>query len=90
MGSHSVAEHSVAEHSVAEHSTVAPPAVVRPQESGQDRPRWRYRKPGRTLPGGLGAWAALLVVWVIWGSTYIAIRIGDQSIPPLAMASTST
>jgi drug/metabolite transporter (DMT)-like permease len=88
MGSHSVAEHRVAEHSVAEHSTVAPPAVVRPQEPGQDRRRWRYRKPGRTLPGGLGAWAALLVVWVIWGSTYIAIRIGDQSIPPLAMAST--
>ncbi len=33
-----------------------------------------------------GAWAALLVVWVVWGSTYIAIRIGDRSIPPLAMA----
>jgi drug/metabolite transporter (DMT)-like permease len=32
------------------------------------------------------AWAALLVVWVVWGSTYIAIRVGVESIPPLAMA----
>jgi drug/metabolite transporter (DMT)-like permease len=35
---------------------------------------------------GAGAWAALLVVWVVWGSTYVAIRVGDRSIPPLAMA----
>jgi len=27
-------------------------------------------------------------VWVVWGSTYIAIRVGDESLPPLAMAST--
>jgi drug/metabolite transporter (DMT)-like permease len=32
------------------------------------------------------AWAALLVVWLVWGSTYIAIRVGVESIPPLAMA----
>jgi drug/metabolite transporter (DMT)-like permease len=31
-------------------------------------------------------WAALLVVWVIWGSTYLAIRVADRSIPPFAMA----
>jgi drug/metabolite transporter (DMT)-like permease len=29
---------------------------------------------------------ALLVVWVVWGSTYLAIRVGDRSIPPLVMA----
>jgi drug/metabolite transporter (DMT)-like permease len=34
----------------------------------------------------LGAWAALLVVWLVWGSTYIALRVGDESIPPFAMA----
>jgi drug/metabolite transporter (DMT)-like permease len=28
------------------------------------------------------------LVWVVWGSTYIAIRVGDESLPPLAMAST--
>ena len=31
-------------------------------------------------------WAALGVVWVVWGSTYLAIRVGDRTIPPLAMA----
>ena len=34
----------------------------------------------------VAAWAALLVVWVVWGSTYLAIRVGDRSLPPLAMA----
>jgi len=29
---------------------------------------------------------ALLVVWVVWGSTYLAIRVGDRTLPPLAMA----
>ena len=37
-------------------------------------------------PAGLGGWAALLVVWVVWGSTYLAIRVADQSIPPFSMA----
>ena len=30
--------------------------------------------------------AALAVVYVIWGSTYLAIRIGVETIPPLLMA----
>jgi drug/metabolite transporter (DMT)-like permease len=36
--------------------------------------------------GNLSGWAALLVVWVVWGSTYLAIRVADRSIPPFAMA----
>jgi drug/metabolite transporter (DMT)-like permease len=36
------------------------------------------RKPG---PG-----VALIIVWVFWGSTYIAIRVGVETIPPLLMA----
>jgi drug/metabolite transporter (DMT)-like permease len=36
--------------------------------------------------GGWSAWAALVVVWVFWGSTYLAIRVADRSIPPFAMA----
>ncbi len=32
------------------------------------------------------AWAALIVVWFVWGSTYVALRVGDESIPPLALA----
>jgi drug/metabolite transporter (DMT)-like permease len=35
---------------------------------------------------GLGAYAALVVVWVVWGSTYTALHVADESIPPLAMA----
>jgi drug/metabolite transporter (DMT)-like permease len=80
----------MASQSVAQDGTVAPPAVARPprtgRPAGQDRRRWPRR--AGTLPGGLGGWAALFVVWVVWGSTYIAIRVGDQSIPPLVMAST--
>lgn len=31
-------------------------------------------------------WAALLIVWVVWGSTYLAIKVGVESLPPLLMA----
>jgi drug/metabolite transporter (DMT)-like permease len=31
-------------------------------------------------------WAALLVVWVVWGSTYFAIRVAVESLPPVLMA----
>jgi drug/metabolite transporter (DMT)-like permease len=33
-----------------------------------------------------GGWAALLVVWVVWGSTYFAIKVAVESIPPVLMA----
>jgi drug/metabolite transporter (DMT)-like permease len=39
-------------------------------------------------PPGLAAWAALLVVWLVWGSTYLAIRVADRTIPPFPMAAT--
>jgi drug/metabolite transporter (DMT)-like permease len=29
--------------------------------------------------------AALLIVWIVWGSTYLAIKIGVQSVPPFAL-----
>jgi drug/metabolite transporter (DMT)-like permease len=32
------------------------------------------------------AWVCLLIVWVVWGSTYLAIRVGVQTMPPLLMA----
>ncbi len=31
-------------------------------------------------------WAALVVVYVVWGSTYLAIRVGVETIPPLLLA----
>ena len=32
------------------------------------------------------AWISLLIVWVVWGSTYLAIRVGVETMPPLLMA----
>ncbi|MGZ3587196.1 MAG: EamA family transporter [Candidatus Limnocylindrales bacterium] len=37
-------------------------------------------------PPGWQIWAALLVVYVVWGSTYLAIRIVVEALPPLASA----
>jgi drug/metabolite transporter (DMT)-like permease len=35
-------------------------------------------------PAGRGQiWAALVAVWIIWGTTYLAIRVVNESIPPL-------
>ncbi len=34
----------------------------------------------------LVAWVCLLIVWVVWGSTYLAIKVGVQTMPPLLMA----
>jgi drug/metabolite transporter (DMT)-like permease len=36
--------------------------------------------------GNLVAWVSLLIVWVVWGSTYLAIRVGVETIPPLLLA----
>jgi drug/metabolite transporter (DMT)-like permease len=35
---------------------------------------------------GALAWGALVVVWVVWGSTYLAIRVGVRTMPPFTMA----
>jgi drug/metabolite transporter (DMT)-like permease len=43
-------------------------------------------RAGRDRRAGWGAWAALLIVWLVWGSTYLAIRVGDETIPPLVLA----
>jgi drug/metabolite transporter (DMT)-like permease len=34
----------------------------------------------------LVAWVCLFIVWVVWGSTYLAIRVGVETMPPLLMA----
>ncbi|MGH3254775.1 MAG: EamA family transporter [Streptosporangiaceae bacterium] len=51
------------------------PQVVRPME-----------KTDVVRRVSLGAWVALLIVWVVWGSTYLGIRVGDETIPPLVLA----
>ncbi len=32
-------------------------------------------------------WAALAVIYVVWGTTYLAIRVANQTLPPLLAAS---
>jgi drug/metabolite transporter (DMT)-like permease len=47
------------------------------------------RSPEKTSPArraSLVAWVCLLIVWVVWGSTYLAIRVGVETMPPLLMA----
>jgi drug/metabolite transporter (DMT)-like permease len=34
----------------------------------------------------LVAWICLLIVYVVWGSTYLGIRVGVETMPPLLMA----
>ena len=40
------------------------------------------------IPKGasLLAWAALVVVYVVWGSTYLAIRVAVRDLPPMTLA----
>ena len=40
----------------------------------------------RTRNAAFAAWAALVVVWIVWGSTYLAIRVGVRTLPPFTMA----
>ena len=51
--------------------------------------RSRTGQPGSAVgAGGLGVrvWAALGVVYVVWGSTYLAIRFSIETLPPLLHA----
>ncbi len=41
--------------------------------------------PPRTLIRAL-PWIALVTVWILWGSTYIGIRVAVETIPPFLMA----
>ena len=47
------------------------------------------RDQKKTAPvrrAGLVAWICLLIVYLVWGSTYLAIRVGVETMPPLLMA----
>ena len=52
------------------------PRIVRPEE----------KKTPVVRRVGLVAWICLLIVYVVWGSTYLAIRVGVETMPPLLMA----
>jgi drug/metabolite transporter (DMT)-like permease len=44
------------------------------------------RAAAKTRSPALLAWSALVVVWIVWGSTYLAIRVGVRTMPPFTMA----
>jgi len=37
-------------------------------------------------PSSLAIWAAMITVYILWGSTYLAIRFAIETIPPFLMA----
>ncbi len=41
---------------------------------------------GQAGPSELRVWAALITVYVVWGSTYLAIRFAVETLPPFLMA----
>lgn len=42
---------------------------------------------GKTRPSTTLVWSALASVYLIWGSTYLAIRVAVETLPPLLMSS---
>ena len=58
------------------------------QQAGQEARRIvrGQKETEPTRRASLVAWGSLLIVWVVWGSTYLSIRIGDETIPPMALA----
>src|SRR5947208_1111540 len=63
--------------------TVAIVEEPAPQET-PEQPRPPAAPPERSSPLGVGL--ALLAVYVIWGSTYLGIRIGLEGFPPFLLA----
>src|ERR1700744_2779705 len=62
-------------------TTASPEASVHDPSSGPGSGRARLW-PSKSFAG----WAALLVVYVFWGGTYLGIRVGVETIPPLLLA----
>jgi len=67
-----------------------PPVAVAPGTvaSGTVAPATVEPGPAARRPA-VGGWDALLVVYIVWGSTYPAIRVGVETIPPLLLAGVS-
>ena len=61
--------------------TIAPPTT---QPAGAASPR--APAGGRSPAPGWQVWTALWIVYIVWGSTYLAIRVVVETIPPLLSA----
>jgi drug/metabolite transporter (DMT)-like permease len=67
----------------------APVAYVPAGEGAEAEAGQVVRDSEKTEPGRRGSvvpWVALFIVWVVWGSTYLAIKVGIDTIPPLLLA----
>lgn len=62
-------------------TTASTDAVAPDQSPGSGS---RPEQPQRSK--AFGGWAALVVVYVVWGGTYLGIRVGVETIPPLPLA----
>jgi drug/metabolite transporter (DMT)-like permease len=67
------------------------PVACAPEEREQDTQQSRRIVRSNLMTGparsaSLGAWVCLVIVWLVWGSTYLAIRVGVETIPPLVLA----
>jgi drug/metabolite transporter (DMT)-like permease len=60
--------------------------MTRPASTPARRPQLRL--PGTIAPGRLQLLAAFFAIYVVWGSTYLAIRYAVETIPPLIVAGT--
>jgi drug/metabolite transporter (DMT)-like permease len=59
---------------------------VGPQAGGTVRNLEKVDRSGPVRRPSMAAWVSLLIVWLVWGSTYLAIRVGVETIPPLLLA----
>lgn len=57
-------------------------------EPSVERPAYRVERPVPHKPASVLLIASFLAVYIIWGSTYFAIRVGLESFPPLLLAGT--
>ncbi|QGV78214.1 EamA family transporter [Streptomyces ficellus] len=66
-------------------SPAADPAPTPAAPATSDRARRPPRKPAaRRITGAV--WAALAIVYVVWGSTYLGIRVVVETMPPFLSA----
>ncbi|MEV4540081.1 EamA family transporter [Micromonospora echinaurantiaca] len=64
----------------------SPPPSATPSTGSAGRPGPSAAAGGRAAAAPALIWTALLLVYVLWGSTYLGIRITVESMPPLASA----
>ncbi|MFJ6573861.1 EamA family transporter [Streptomyces sp. NPDC091292] len=63
---------------------MAAPASPTPRDTASATPLSLPAPGGRRISGKI--WGALAIVYVVWGSTYLAIRIAVETLPPFLSA----